>query len=734
MTGSSYRLPGLLAAFALTAVPAAAEYAFDPYLFGNDVQDLLFHDGRLWWATFDGLVIMDPVDQSYEIHRRSERGLPSDSLNALAVDVEGNVWCATSSRGIAIRMAVGGWDFRSTFDGLPDRAVLSLARRDDQVVAGTAQGYVSFDAEGGTGSSCTVIDPCVDILPSLTIQAALAEAPGVTWYGTPSGPVRVTDDETFEVITDGLSGVAVQSFHLRGSDVWVGTEDGAYRLDADTDTWQFTNGLTTSADDFVEFEGALHTVSAGSRYVYAYDGVDTWSEVGNRFPTGAPPRALTVDDEGRLWAGTGNGVYWLDGGTWMPVTVPGLTASAASWTVATGENGTVLLGYQSGASAAELRDGTWFSLVDEDDSELEPRSVQAIFVNGTDIWFGHCCCTGPNCLTDRARGSAGSRSWLRVPAQNVRTIARSPAGGYFFGSAAEDPAVNGGGLYYWQPEYGADSVRVITSDASDLADDTIAALAFDGDGRLWIGYREAGLDRWDYGLDPFDESDDQRFQYRESFSGARDLISNEVLALAVDGDRVWVGTAQGVGLYVNGSLFFSWGSTFLEAPFVNALAVTSDRALWAGTDAGVTRFLENDLGLFDLESYAFPDLANDDVNGLAARGLEVLVATDRGLSIGSPIAPTLPQGAQLAGALYPNPFRPDLHEGVRLADVSVPVSGAVYDANGSKVASFDDVAAGDVLWDGSLEDAPGIVAAPGIYAVVARSGNLSLTARLAVVH
>jgi len=732
----SVRLPELLAALLVTAAPAGAEYTWSPYLFGNDVQDLLVHDGRLWWATFDGLVIMDLEDESFEVHRRSPRGLPSDSLNAITLDADGNVWCATASRGIAIRMAVGGWDFRSTFDGLPDRSVLTLARNGDEIVAGTVQGYVSFDADGGTASSCTVIDPCVDILPSLTIQAAIAVSPEVTWYGTPSGPVRVTSDETFEVLTDGLSSEAVQAFHLQGSDLWVGTEDGAYRFDDTTDTWIVTSDITGSVNDFVEVGGVLHAVSSGSRYVYASDGAGGWTVVAGRFPTSAPPRALAVDDEGRLWVGSGGGVHVLEGDAWRKVTVPGLTSSGTSWTVAAGDDGTVFLGYQGPAAVAELRDGTWVSMVDEEGSELEPRPVQAILVDGTDVWFGHCCCTGPNCLTDRARGSAGSRSWLRIPAQNVRTIARAPDGAFFFGSAAEDPAVNGGGLYYWEPSYGADSVRVITSDGSELADDTIGALAFDDGGRLWIGYREAGLDRWDYGADPFDESDDRRLRFRESFSAGdpRDLISNEVLALAADGDRMWVGTAQGVGLYVDADLFFSWGASFLEAPFVNAITLTSDRALWAGSDAGLTRFLENDLGLFDLETYAFPDLTNDDVNGLAARGLEVLVATDRGLSIGRPITPTLPSGAQLTGALYPNPFRPDLHEGVRLAEVTVPVSGAVYDANGAKVASFVDVAAGDVLWDGSLEDDPGILAAPGIYAVVARSGNLSLTARLAVVH
>jgi hypothetical protein len=66
--------------------------------------------------------------------------------------------------------------------------------------------------------------------------------------------------------------------------------------------------------------------------------------------------------------------------------------------------------------------------------------------------------------------------------------------------------------------------------------------------------------------------------------------------------------------------------------------------------------------------------------------------------------------------------------------VAVPVSGAVYDANGSKVATFRDVPAGSILWDGTLDGDPNTVAAPGIYAVVARSGGLSLTARLAVVH
>jgi hypothetical protein len=73
---------------------------------------------------------------------------------------------------------------------------------------------------------------------------------------------------------------------------------------------------------------------------------------------------------------------------------------------------------------------------------------------------------------------------------------------------------------------------------------------------------------------------------------------------------------------------------------------------------------------------------------------------------------------------------------VRLLDVAVAVDGEVYDAAGARVATFRGVGPGEVVWNGRIENGRGGqgLAAPGIYTIVARSGDLTVTTSIAFVR
>lgn len=726
----------------LASAPAGAEYVFEHQLFGNDVQALAARDGALYWATSAGLVVMNRADSSVVVHRRRDRGVPSDSLHSLAFDASGNLWCGTEA-GAAILGPTGRWDRLSTFDGLPHPRVHTVELSNGEMLLGTSEGYVTVRdlVSKEVTSSCTTIDPCVDTFPSIDILVTFRRSSTEQWFGTVSGPVLVrTAGDSTEVITltAGLTNARVNAFAETASDFWVGTDNGAYWLDEAQGRWVPTTGLVDpdggagDARAFLDTSRGLLCASRGARRVFAWR--DTaWVRVGATFPSTAPPQALVLDESGGVWCGTGGGVQALDasGTAWSAaIAVPGLTANGSIWSVATGSRPETWVGYENVRESAVWTGDRWAPITEASTSfGYERRPTQGLLVDQSGaIWFGHCCCTGDGCFTDRAEGDDPTDlSWMRIPARNVRAIARNDVGHVFLGSGAEDPAVIGAGLYFWRSSFGADSVVVIPTGGSHR-EGTVTGLAFDPEGALWVGYRNRGVHRWEYGASPLDSPATDRSTFYTAASGG--LIGDEVLAIAADGDRMWIGTTRGVTLYEDGDHRGDFGTFYFENPLVTALAVTADRSVWAGTPAGITRLVPNALGTFDVETYHFPALPNESVKGLAARGNEVWVATSRGVAIGRPVESDT--GRPVSAAVpYPNPFRAGSLDGLRLADIEVSVDIDVYDASGALVASSAAVPPGAVAWDGLVE---GALASPGIYVVVARSPTFTVRSRVAVLR
>ena len=745
----------VLVSFALFLLPlgtAESEYRWERHLYGNNIYELAYDDGVLWWGTTGGLVEMSLADTSFILHPRDDRGLPSDSVYALAFDAEGNLWCGTSSGGIGVKLDRGGWRVLRSFDGLPheigeDPRVLALSGADGNITVGTGDGYVTFvGLDGGTIWGCTVIDPCVDVLPSLVVQSVMSLGDTI-WLGTAQGAARHTpsDSETPLVLfADGLEGdalsvTALASFENR---IWAGTMDGAYYFDADLELWIATDGLTDNVSDFLVANGML--IAANSNLpelpsddegVFVWNGTD-WDPLGTNY--GFDAHALALD--GNIWCGTSFGVKAYDPGQdlWgAAYQIGGLPTEKNVWSVGAGERPEVWFGFQTGQVAGYDGDRWWRFTRANTGGKLQGKWTQAVYIDQSErVWFGHCCCD--TCHVDRASGSnPSSFTWERIPALNTRVITDDGNGNYWMGSGATDASV-GDGLFLWQEGDSPSTVTQFTTATGgnfELSSDQIAGLVVDTQGRLWIGNREAGVDIWDYGADPHQMGDDNWLHLTDDGLGDGDIISNAVLSLAGDGNRIWIGTSLGVTLYEDGEFRWSWGGFQLGNPFVNAMTVTSDRAAWAGTDDGLVRFVPDEFGLFELEHYAFPDLASKAVNALASDGLEVWIAARHGVTGGSQslveIGPTF---GQLSGIPYPNPFIPEMHEGVRLDGIGVTVSGSVYDAAGATVATFENVAPGEIVWDGHVgpADATAPVAAPGIYAIVARSGPLTMTARVAV--
>jgi len=120
----------------------------------------------------------------------------------------------------------------------------------------------------------------------------------------------------------------------------------------------------------------------------------------------------------------------------------------------------------------------------------------------------------------------------------------------------------------------------------------------------------------------------QVYTHWESFYKEDGLPSNKVFCVAVDEDRVWFGTENGLACYENGA----WTTYNVEdgLAYKAILSIAVDpatRDVWVGTMGGLTRI---SAGRFDIFTQFNSGLPNDVVFGVTVENQNVWVATTSG--------------------------------------------------------------------------------------------------------
>lgn len=122
-------------------------------------------------------------------------------------------------------------------------------------------------------------------------------------------------------------------------------------------------------------------------------------------------------------------------------------------------------------------------------------------------------------------------------------------------------------------------------------------------------------------------ADMPRFRW-QNFTTANGLPDNRVYSVAVDGDRVWAGTDNGLALYENGKWKSFGVADGLAHRAVLSLALDKrSHDLWIGTMGGLSRY---SAGRIDSFTQLTSGLPNDVVYGVSVYGDYVWVATAAG--------------------------------------------------------------------------------------------------------
>jgi ligand-binding sensor domain-containing protein len=116
----------------------------------------------------------------------------------------------------------------------------------------------------------------------------------------------------------------------------------------------------------------------------------------------------------------------------------------------------------------------------------------------------------------------------------------------------------------------------------------------------------------------------------ENFTTANGLPDNHVYCVLVDGNRIWAGTDNGLGLYENGAWKVFRPADGLAHQAVLSLALDKHTGdVWAGTMGGLNRI---SAGRVDTFTQLNSGLSNDVVYGVGVQGDFVWTATAAGAS------------------------------------------------------------------------------------------------------
>ena len=417
-----------------------------------------------------------------------------------------------------------------------------------------------------------------DGLPNGDVQTILEDSFGNLWIGTTAG-AAVYDGSTWHVLTaeDGvLIGSDVQSIMSdRDGTIWIGTTTGIsqFRLPVqfspaalrDLERWRHitrANGLASNNIQAL-FETRTGEIWVGTRdngvnfSDRSWESVTTDNGLGHNSVT-----AMLKDQRGRLWVGTRNGLslFYTRNRVEQVSGAPGNEIR----TLAEDLQDRIWVGTNAGIGVFDGVSWEVFRIPD-----INVNSVQSIVVDsvGT-VWAG----TGflptddlPG--LDRYDGQQWERNQFLEIGRTIVVMFTDSQGWIYFGTVGNEE----GGSDLWV--YDGQKLDNFYSLPKPYLIHTILEVA---SGDIWAGT--------DTGIHIFDKP---TLNLTASLTTTDGLADNRVQRFYRDGDRIWIGTADGVNLFQNGRFERTLtASDGLNSNNVSAIAEMGE-VLWFGSgDSG----------------------------------------------------------------------------------------------------------------------------------------------------
>ena len=606
----------------------------------------LFKDqrGLLWLGTSEGLFQYDGYDWKSPSSETSGTHAPQDNLIfSLCEDDSATLWLATNDGLIALDQRTG---HTTRYDPeLPATANTQLSYERVRFARGFVwlttwnDGLLRFDPQQRL---FTQYQPSAH--PHIThdgTTALLEDRAGILWVGTQQGLCRFDADREALVCYqyDTLQPTA-KSNHVNAlhedpdGTLWVGTYQGLLRFDRTTE--QFTH-YAIAADRRRPNRNFIRSLAPGDAehlWVGTYDNLvrfrkeDGQVTVLSDMVSRTPERVETLlnDGLGSLWVGTTGGT--LDRILLRPKPFGHVadSLSHAAMTVLNDASGKVWYGTARGLYRTDRRTGQSVCVYRApapssggiNKADIVPGLTQDY--RGT-VWFG----------TDAGQLYRVDTATLQTERVRDFTIRKGIGIWELYTDRRHSLwiATGGDGLF----QYDLDT-RMAThyvhqaNDSRSLPDNFVGPITEDATGQLWVGTTGGGVQRLDPATGHFQS-------YQHDPTDTTSLASNHVVSLySPHAGVLWVGTMHGLSKLDPKTGRFTHYGTDRGLPSERICAIVGDETgtLWISTDRGLSRF-DPERALFS-NYFATDGLASEQfMFGSASRenNGEILFGTRRGV-------------------------------------------------------------------------------------------------------
>ncbi len=507
--------------------------------------------GYLWLATLGGASRYD--GQRFRTFNLAD-GLRTNVVLDITEDSAGRLWAATEGGGLC-RFDGERFHCRGTEAGLPSNDVYALAAdRKGGLWAATAAGLIHMGKDGRR------VFTSADGLPSDHCLAVVEEAAGSVWVGTDAGLARLAGSRFEPVAPEILGRRQVILLYPAPQGLVVGTDAGAYLF---KDGALRRLALPSPLDDAKVSGAAL--AADGSLWLTTREGAarlhdrcSTVVSTANGLPTDAL-FSILVDREGNIWTGTYDGLSKLVFGPFRSYTEADGLAKKYVAGIAADARGRLWLAMPTGGIAL-LDRGSLRSIANNEDvtglrvyslASLPDGRMLAGTVNGLAVFEDER-------LVQRIREIGPG-----VPLSDVDVIL-GDAHGAWLGTQE--------GLARFQD-------GKVFPVAKPGLQGRINSLAYDDEGRLWVGLYAGGVAIYDG-------------RSVERLNAANGLTNQSVpdLALLPDGSMLVASSGEGFFLVKEGNIRqYTMRDGLVDNTIWSALC---DRLgdVWLYTNRGLDRF------------------------------------------------------------------------------------------------------------------------------------------------
>jgi len=548
-----------------------------------------------------------------QIHRT----LINNNIRSISAD-KNSVWVATLKGVSKLNRDTNRWGHYTQDNGLGSDTVHVIVSEGRWVWFGTDNGLTLHDAEKQSWRTFREKDG----LRGNTVKKIAIEG-NYVWVGTESGGLnrydRNTDSWASRTRKDGLSNNGVNAIAIDSKYIWVGTYYGVNRYDKITDSWNVyfkkdglvQDSVTTIgiADNFVWFGTPWGGISVydviNQAFMRTYTKTDLLSS--------DDIRAIVIDGN-NIWIGTANGGvqrYIEAVNAWVQYTKDDGLASNHITCITVHKNEIWFGTYDSGVSMYDKVRNRWTTYI-EADSPPEDDVKEIARSSDGKLWLAT---SGGLLKYDEKEKWTKYGKKNGLPTNFITTV-KTDENNVWVGTSRGLASYNET-TTQWQFYNNTDGLPEEFITSLDITND-------EGKKTLWVGTNR-GL--FYLALDG-----------KSDFKSILDQNNHKVIALAKDGDSIWIGTTLGVFQYNRRTQ--KVGGVSLSRPvsqytakqeiadgYVNSVLVFG-KQIWFGTRGGIH--------IYEKPTDTWRKLSVKD--GLPAHNVRVLTADalNRTVWIGTP--------------------------------------------------------------------------------------------------